>query len=102
MNKIQKSATICTLVALSVLPSSCATVIGTVSGPVTYAVASYNVCRGDKRRGDLFHKIILTSMGVLAGPIYGSICGARQDLYALKHKGYHPHYNPLFPWEDCP
>ena len=40
-------------------------------------------------------------MGTLAGPIYGAICGVRQDWYALKHKGYHPHYNPLFPWEDC-
>ena len=101
MNKIKKNIAICTIVASSLLSNGCATVIGTVSGPVTYAITSYNICNGDKKRGDLFTKTVLTTMGVLAGPIYGAICGARQDWYALKHKGYHPHYNPLFPWEDC-
>ncbi len=101
MNKLAKSVSICTLVAASLLSNGCATVIGTVSGPITYAHTSYIICKGDKKRGDLFRMSVLTTMGVIAGPIYGAICGARQDWYALKHGGYHPHYNPLYPWEDC-
>ena len=100
MNQLQKSAAICALVASSFLSNGCATVIGTVAGPVTGTIATYRICRGDKNK-DILEKTILTAMGTLAGPIYGAICGVRQDWYALKHKGYHPHYNPLFPWEDC-
>lgn len=96
--KLKMAGAICTLTALSFIPDGCATIVGTASGPITTPITYYRMCQA--REENSFNTIILTSMGLLSGPIYGGICGANADWYFLTHGRYHPHYNFFYPWED--
>ncbi len=96
--KLKRAGAICAIVGATLSSGGCATVVGTAAGPITNPITAYEMS------GNLGHDVttraVLTAMGVLSGPIYGGIMGARADIYFLTHGEYPPHYNFLFPWYD--
>ncbi len=101
MKTITKISSICALVAGLASSFGCATVSGTILGPLTMPAGvseMFENTTGHNKPVTAVATIVTLPASVISGAVCGFAFGASEDVYALKKGHYHEQWQPAAPW----